>query len=174
LDHSIFAEVSACGQHHSESTKHMTLRQFVRRAGLPPASQSNFESLAIDGSALPRQRKRNEQKLTGGSQRSSPQREKAQEELSLASVVLFAGPALDATCCPRGWRNAARQAAKFIVAEQVTSMKPSSEVGISLSRNVSSSVAPEDCTRGFDQGGACCGSSDSIGDQECRPHSHNQ
>jgi len=127
---------------------------------------ANFESLAIDASALPRQQKRNEQKLTRASQRNTPHSEHALEELSLASMVLFAGPALDAACCPRGWQNATRQAAKFMMDAQVSALKQSSEVGIPLSSVLSSSVPPNECTEGFDHGGACCGSSDSIGDRD--------
>merc|ERR1719361_1099213 len=122
----------------------MTLRQNLHRVGLPPASQSNFESLAIDAAALPRRQKRNKQKLTRASQRSSLHIESSQEELSFASMVLFDALALDAVSCPprRQWR-AARQAEKLIVAEQTGALKQG--------------------TSDFDQGLVCCGSSDDTG-----------
>merc|ERR1719361_1655249 len=92
----------------------MTLRQNLHRVGLPPASQSNFESLAIDAAALPRRQKRNKQKLTRASQRSSLHIESSQEELSFASMVLFDALALESVSCPPGrqW-HAARQAEKL-------------------------------------------------------------
>jgi len=133
---------------------------------LPPASQSNFESLAIDASALPRQKKRNEQKSTRASQRSNPHCEHAQGELSLASMVLFDSLALDAACCPQGRRNATHQAVNSMVAEQANAWKQNSEVGITLHHILSSFVPPNRRTKGFDQGGACRGSSDSTMDQD--------
>jgi hypothetical protein len=122
----------------------MTLRQYVHRFGLPPASQSNFESLAIDAAALPRQRRRNEQKLVRAPQRSSLHGQNSQEDLSFASMVLFDALALESVSCPprRQWR-AARQAEKLLVAEQTGALKQD--------------------TSNFDQGLVCCGSSDDTG-----------
>jgi len=145
----------------------MTLRQYVHRAGLPPASQSNFESIAIDAAALPRQRRRNGQKSTRCPQRISPHSENAQavqEEPSLASMVLFDALALDSSCCLRGRRRHARQGAKLKVPQQASLLVQSSEVVIPLSHVLSSFSPPSEFTKCFDQNGTYCGSSDSTGD----------
>jgi len=92
--------------------KAMTMRQYVRRFGLPPASQSNFESLAIDAGAFPRQRWWNEQKLTRDRQTCMSHTD-TQAEPPLASMVLFDALALNAASCPLGRERATRQAAKL-------------------------------------------------------------
>jgi len=140
----------------------MTMRQYVHRFGLPPASQSNFESLAIDAAAIPRQRRRHGQKLTRACQRSSSHIENAQEERSFASMVLFDALALDAASCPPGQRwRAAHEAEKLMVAQQASALTQDSEVKITLSHVVGSFLPPSEGTSGFDP---CCGSSDSTGD----------
>mmetsp|Transcript_64231 Transcript_64231/g.127044 ORF Transcript_64231/g.127044 Transcript_64231/m.127044 type:complete len:161 (-) Transcript_64231:383-865(-) len=130
----------------------MTLRQYVRRAGMPPASLSNFESLAIDSAAFPQKRQRNERKLTGAPQRSCPCSEHSKEELSLASMVLFDALALEAASCPQRQR--------------VSKLKQSSEVAIPLSHAIGSFLPPRECTKGFDQDTACSGISDGIEDND--------
>jgi len=120
------------------------MRQYVHRFGLPPASQSNFESLAIDAAAIPRQRRRNGQKLTRACQRSSSHIENAQEERSFASMVLFDALALDAASCPPGQRwRAAHEAEKLMVAQQASALTQDSEVKITLSHVVGSFFASE-------------------------------
>mmetsp|Transcript_120893 Transcript_120893/g.235378 ORF Transcript_120893/g.235378 Transcript_120893/m.235378 type:complete len:178 (-) Transcript_120893:176-709(-) len=144
----------------------MTLRQYVRRAGMPPASLSNFESLAIDAAAFPQHRRRNANKPTRVPKRISAHSDHAQEEPYLASVVLFDALALDSACCPRGRRrHAIHQGTKFNMAQQASTLRQSGEDVVPLSDVLSSFLLPVDCTKGIDQGsGSCCGSSDGTGD----------
>eukprot|EP00419_Tripos_fusus_P027648 CAMPEP_0172716088 /NCGR_PEP_ID=MMETSP1074-20121228/67922_1 /TAXON_ID=2916 /ORGANISM="Ceratium fusus, Strain PA161109" /LENGTH=175 /DNA_ID=CAMNT_0013540739 /DNA_START=68 /DNA_END=598 /DNA_ORIENTATION=+ len=145
----------------------MTLRQYVRRAGMPPASLSNFESLAIDSAAFPQKRQRNERKLTGAPQRSCPCSEHSKEELSLASMVLFDALALEAASCPQVRRGrATHQAVKLMVFQRASKLKQSNEVEIPLSHTVSSFLPSSACVKGSGSDPACCGNSDGTGDHD--------
>jgi len=130
------------------------------------ASMMLFDTLALDAAATPRQQRPNKQKLMGTHQRGILHKE--QDEHSLASMVLFDALALDSACCPQRRRRqrqrAARQAAKFTVAQQVRRHAKSSEAEITLKHVINSFLPPSDRTHGFDQGPGNCGSSDSTED----------